>query len=214
MKTFTRRGFLAAAAAALAAPEIARGQALLPVRLLVLRRPAVMGSDNCNAPCIRGSIYDVSSEGLYSPDTWSIPLGQAPICDVIERPWANNAPNVSAIPAGTYAAHIREDATKAWMTNLNRRWRLQLDRVEGRSAIQFHYGKDEGWSQGCFIVGDHLVDAPALNDLSGPYCKVTNGEAAIERLRAAVLSPSVDNQTIEVAVSDRSSLFADFAQGC
>ena len=214
MSQMKRRRILTLGAAAVFAPFVATSQALPPIRLLVLRRPAVLGSDNCNAPCIRGSIYDVSFEGLFAPDDWSIPLGLAPICDVIERPWASNAPNVSAIPAGTYTARIREDATKAWMTNLNRRWRLQLDRVEGRSAIQFHYGNDERWSQGCFIVGDHLVDTPALNDLSGPYCDLRNGEAAIERLRGVVTSPSVDNQTIEVAVSDRSSLFANFAQGC
>ncbi|MCA3451371.1 MAG: hypothetical protein INF92_13600 [Rhodobacter sp.] len=214
MNQMTRRDFLALSCVTVFAPFVVTAQSLPPVRLLILRRPAVLGSDNCSAPCIRGSIYDVSFEGVFAPDTWSIPFGQVPICDVIERPWANNAPNVSAIPAGTYTAHVRDDATKTWMTNLNRRWRLQIDSVQSRSSIQFHYGKDEQWSQGCFIVGDHLVDAPSLNDLSGPYCKVSNGEAAIERLRAAVTLPSVDNRKIEIAVSSRGSLFADMTQGC
>ncbi len=33
-------------------------------------------------------------------------------------------------------------------------WRLELDNVPGgRSAIQFHFGRDAAWSKGCIIVG-------------------------------------------------------------
>ncbi|KIC09812.1 hypothetical protein RA19_13635 [Leisingera sp. ANG-M1] len=134
---------------------------------------------------------------------------------MIERPWAGNAPNVSAVPAGEYRAFVRDDASKSWMDTLDKRWRLELEAVPGgRTHIQFHYGKDEKWSEGCFIVGDHLVDVPTLNDLSGPYCKVENGESAIARLRAAVTSPMVDSSQIKIAVSNRDGLFADFVDGC
>ena len=214
MKRIGRRGFLSVAFGGLAAPAVTRAQALLPVRLLVLRYPAVIGSNNCVATCIRGSLYDVSTAGAIDPTQWSIPLGAEPICDVIERPWAGNAPNVSAIPAGEYNAFVRDDASKSWMTNEDRRWRIQLEGVQGRSAIQFHFGQDEQWSQGCFIVGDHLVADPSLSDLAGSYCSVSNGEAAIARLRSVVTDPGLDGSSIRVAVADRRGLFPDFTSGC
>jgi len=214
MKRIGRRGFLSVALGGLAAPAITRAQALLPVRLLVLRQPAVIGSSNCVASCIRGSLHDVSTAGAIDPAQWSIPFGVAPICDVIERPWAGNAPNISAIPAGEYKAFVREDATKSWMTNQNRRWRIQLEGVQGRSAIQFHFGQDELWSQGCFIVGDHLIADPSLNDLAGAYCSVGNGEAAIARLRSVVIASGLDGSDIRIAVADRRGLFPDFTSGC
>jgi Family of unknown function (DUF5675) len=37
-----------------------------------------------------------------------------PICCVLERPWKNNIPLISSIPAGDYAAFIREDGPKGW----------------------------------------------------------------------------------------------------
>lgn len=215
MQEISRRSFVLMGAALLSGPGRALAQALPPVRLLVLRNPAVIGTSNCVASCIRGSIYDVSNEGVFDPNLWTIPIGQEPICDVIERPWAGNAPNISSIPAGEYTAFVRDDATKSWMSNENRRWRLQLENVpEGRSAIQFHYGRDEKWSQGCFIVGDHIVDDPSLNDLAGPYCKVENGEAAVARLRETVQSSDVDSSTIRIAVADRKGLFPTFTSGC
>ena len=214
MTYLARRTFLSLAGSAFCIPQILGAQVLPPVRLMVVRRPAVLGATNCTAPCIRGSIYDVSNQGVFAPATWTVPLGQEPICDVIERPWLNNAPNISAIPAGAYDAFVRSDATKGWMTNENRAWRIQLRDVNERSAIQFHYGQDEKWSEGCFIVGDHIQSVPTLNDLDGAYCKVENGEAAVARLRAAVTSPSVDSSEIKIFVSDRESLFGNATQGC
>lgn len=214
MNRFSRRSFLSVAFGGLAVPTIIRAQALPPVRFLVIRHPAVIGSDNCVATCIRGSLFDVSTAGVIDPEQWSFPLGVDPICDVIERPWAGNAPNVSAIPAGVYEAFVRDDPTKNWMTNENRSWRIQLKGVEGRSAIQFHFGQDENWSQGCFIVGDHLVADPTLNDLAGAYCSVGNGEDAIAKIRSVVTDPGLDGSNITVAVADRRGLFPDFTGGC
>lgn len=152
--------------------------------------------------------------GHSTPDNWSIPSWKEPICDVIERPWANNLLNVSAIPAGQYTAFARSDATKSWMTNINRSYCLQLNGVRDRTAIQFHYGQDEAWSQGCFIVGDHIADNVTIGGLSGAYCSVENGENAIARLRATVEATDVDGSQIQIAVSDRETLFLNANQGC
>lgn len=216
MGSFNRRLFLKASTVVLFTPAISRAQSLPAVKLLVLRNPPAIGTNNCVATCIRGSIYDVShDQNFVDPALWSVLPGAQPICDVIERPWVDNKHNVSSIPSGTYTGFVRNDRSKKWMTNENRSWRIELNKVAGkRQNIQFHYGKDENWSQGCFIVGDHLVKDPTISDLSGAYCKLKNGESAISRLRKAVLSPYVNNDKISILVADRDGLFPVVRNGC
>jgi Family of unknown function (DUF5675) len=185
-------------------------QKLRPVRLVVVRRPPQIPSSSCTARCIRGRIYDVSDMGDQALDTTILPLlslRQA-VCDTIERPWANNQPNVSSIPAGVYGAQVRSDATKQWMTTLDRRWRLELVGVPHRSAIQFHYGQDEAWSQGCLILGQLLSDSGNVGEAA--YCQLTNGEAAVAALRGAVASAGADQTAITVGVCDDAGLFPNF----
>lgn len=199
-------GFAIAAATAMAP---ARAQSLRPARLLVARRRAPIPSSNCASPCIRGSIFDVSDiDGPIMPAA-IVASGRAAICDVVERPWANNTPSVSAIPKGVYAAHIRTDATKTWMrATPARAWRIELSGVSGgRSAIQFHYGLDERWSEGCFIVGERLAPGAA-------YCQLVRADAALATLRAHMEATGLYTQTIQVTVADTGDLFAGAATHC
>lgn len=186
-------------------------QALRPVRLLVLRQPASIPSSNCTAPCIRGAVYDVSDvTGVIMPAA-IYASGRLPICDVVERPWANNAPNVSAIPNGVYPARVRTDATKDWMRETpSRAWRVELSNVPGgRSAIQFHYGKDERWSEGCLIVGRHKGA-----DTLSAHCQLEDADGALGALKGAIETSGADDRRIEVHVADLNGLFATGPSGC
>lgn len=185
----------------------AKAQLLLPVRLIVLRQPGTI-SNQCVAPCIRGLLYDVSSLAGFDMENLVLPAIKAlpPICGVIERPFDDNKPDKSSIPRGVYSATIRDDATKKWMTTPDRRWRLELSGVPGgRSAIQFHFGKDVAWSTGCFIVGMPL-ESPKSFTREG-YCNVAQSEQTMAKLRDIVTSPANNLGDIKIAVSDDGDLF-------
>lgn len=213
MTNFDRRHLLMGAAAvglgALVVPT-AFAQVLRPVRLMLVRRPARIPSSACTARCIRGQLFDVSDAGNRALDDTILPLLRlrTPICDTIERPWRNNQPSVSSIPVGIYGASVRTDATKPWMTTLDRRWRLELSGVPHRSAIQFHYGQDEAWSEGCFILGQLLSPGGTIGDAA--YCQLTNGEVAVAALRAAVTDTGADATDIRVGVCDDTGLFPNY----
>ena len=209
----TRRSVLQSVASACAiglVPGTSNGQLLTPVKLLVVRKPAFSLSNVCVAPCIRGKIFDVSSMSTLDDmsDVFLGLLGNA-VCDVIERPWKDNLPTVSSIPPGAYSASVRDDATKDWMNSVNRRWRLELSGVPHRTNIQFHYGEDVGWSEGCFIVGD-LLQSDASTGILDTYCELSNAEAAIERLRGIVESNGGQQATVTIGVTDDYNLFPDF----
>lgn len=202
-----RRKFLIASIAG-AVPALVPAQQLLPVRLMVVRRMGLTPTNQCVAPCIRGSIYDVSdTSGVLDDTLLPVLKTRKPVCDVIERPWKDNKPYVSAIPKGTYAAYVRNDKKKPWMINENRQWRLELIGTEPkRSAIQFHYGLDVAWSEGCFIVGSLLQSGDEAG-VTARYCAVENGEAAVAALRAVVTATGRDPKKISVGVVDDSGLF-------
>jgi hypothetical protein len=61
----------------------------------------------------------------------------------LERPWLNNQPNVSCIPAGIY---------KFKRDNCGRfQWFKVLD-VPGRTHIEFHEGHKPTHSEGCILI--------------------------------------------------------------
>ncbi|KTE30409.1 MULTISPECIES: DUF5675 family protein [unclassified Sphingopyxis] len=211
----SRRVIVVALAGVAVSPVAFAQPTLRPVRLLVVRRPANLPSSNCAAPCIRGSVYDVGDvQGPIAPAA-IFTSHRTPICDVIERPWAGNAPSISAVPKGVYAAKIRTDATKPWMeTTPSRAWRIEISGVPGgRSAIQFHYGTDVKWSEGCFIVG-RLLDASTGGGIGANYCKVEGADDALAALRSAIEGPGNDRTRIEVTVADSTDLFGSGATTC
>lgn len=65
----------------------------------------------------------------------------------LELPYIDNHPNVSAIPLGTYAAHISD--------SVSRETRIQLDSVDDRTAIQIHRGNSPSDSRGCMLIGKY-----------------------------------------------------------
>lgn len=202
----TRRLILATAVATIA-PIPLMAQILKPVRLLVVRRMGLSPANQCVAPCIRGSIYDISDQaGALDQTILPLLISRKPVCDVIERPWKDNASNISSIPKGIYTAHVRNDRTKTWMNNEDRAWRIELGGVSRRTAIQFHYGEDVAWSQGCFILGT-LLQAGDAAGITNRYCKVENGEAAVAALRAAVNGTGLNPKSITIGVVDDANLF-------
>jgi len=81
-----------------------------------------------------------------------------PFALTAERPWLNNAVNVSCIPAGTYNCK-RVQSHKFGDT-------FEVEGVEGRTHILFHKGNIPMQdSHGCILVGetfDYLHGKPAV----------------------------------------------------
>lgn len=67
-------------------------------------------------------------------------------CYTLERPWKNNAPNVSCIPKGTYICK--------WTFSLRfLRYTYEVTKVAHRSGIRIHYGNFFSDYQGCIGLG-------------------------------------------------------------
>lgn len=81
----------------------------------------------------------------------------------LERPWQNNATDMSSIPKGTYKGTLRYDKKDAW--------RIELKDVPGRPGVQIHVGNQTQDSTGCILVGMSLVDGKMchLFDSTGAY---------------------------------------------
>ena len=69
----------------------------------------------------------------------------------LERPWLDNAPNISCIPDGDYEVHRDKHGRHTWFRVLD---------VKGRTAIEIHEGYKVEHSQGCI-----LLDLIELQDL-------------------------------------------------
>lgn len=69
-----------------------------------------------------------------------------PFAVTCERPWANNTPQISAIPWGTYLCK-RVVSPKFGVT-------FEITGVPGRSAILFHKGNTIDDSRGCVLIGE------------------------------------------------------------
>lgn len=69
-------------------------------------------------------------------------------CYTLERPWSENAKNLSAIPDGEYRGLIRYDHDD--------HWRIELEGVLDRSNVQIHIGNNVDDSAGCILIGMEL----------------------------------------------------------
>jgi hypothetical protein len=73
-------------------------------------------------------------------------------CFTVERPWVNNLPNVSCIPAGAYRTklqdHVKEDGTSYKA--------LELLNVIDRDNIEIHIANTMDDLKGCIGVGSEL----------------------------------------------------------
>jgi uncharacterized protein DUF5675 len=68
----------------------------------------------------------------------------------LERPWRENEPDVSCIPAGTYTC-MRYHSEKYKNT-------FEITGVPGRTKILFHRGNEIPDTLGCVLVGEKYVD--------------------------------------------------------
>lgn len=83
-------------------------------------------------------------------------LDDIPYFYTVERPWLNNAPNISCIPAASYP--VKWVITE---TSGNRNGRgLGVENVEHRSLIRIHVANTASEVQGCIGVGMERVDFP------------------------------------------------------
>jgi hypothetical protein len=99
------------------------------------------------------------------------------------------------VPVSIYDLQVRVDKTKAWMAKENRWWRLEFVKVEKRTAIQFHYGKDYKWSEGCIILtGNSKGDVLCKEGTNSP-------EEAVATLRRYVIEGSDSNTKIRVRIA-------------
>lgn len=85
--------------------------------------------------------------GIETTGKWLDDLG-AILCYTIERPWLNNANEVSCIPAGRYRCTRFTSPTKGdvWLVN----------DVIGRSMIEIHAANFARQLLGCIAVGDQI----------------------------------------------------------
>lgn len=84
----------------------------------------------------------------------------------LELPWKNNQQNVSSIPAGTYSGMLRYDKAD--------KWRIQLQGVPGRTAVQIHIGNYTRDIKGCVLIG-------SAADVTN--CTVTGSKTAYTKLK-------------------------------
>jgi hypothetical protein len=148
-----------------------------PVQYLLVRRGGL--SNQC-IRCIPGKLYGVPSTLDLATVSPNHPLLQL-VADTIELGYEDNNQDVSSIPLGTYPAFVRQDAAKKWMWStgelgkgtviLDRAWRIELQKTGPRSFIQFHYGQDVSWSNGCVMIGKQS------NNQCRDDCKFTDSPA-------------------------------------
>jgi hypothetical protein len=85
---------------------------------------------------------------------------------ILELPWKDNVPLISAIPVGTYDGILRYDHPD--------KWRIELTNVPGRSNVQIHTGNTPDDSEGCILVG---------MEISNDLCSVSDSKKAYEALK-------------------------------
>lgn len=90
------------------------------------------------------------------------------LCYTLELPWKDNQGMLSCIPPGTYTGILRYDKTD--------RWRIQLEEVPGRTAVQIHMGNYTSQTLGCVLVG---------SDAKTNDCSVFNSSIAYSKLKKA-----------------------------
>lgn len=74
--------------------------------------------------------------------------GGRPLCLTLERPWLDNRPDVSSIPAGLYTCR-RTLSPRFGET-------FEVTGVPGRTVILFHKGNTIADSSGCVLLGERF----------------------------------------------------------
>jgi len=74
----------------------------------------------------------------------------------LERPWADNKPNVSCIPTGRYNVRMR------YSLRFKRKL-YEVEGVKGRSDILIHPGNTVEDTSGCILLGEKRESTSVLN---------------------------------------------------
>lgn len=90
-----------------------------------------------------GELFENHEKGLFA------------CCVTLERPWLNNASNISCIPEGSYI--VKRDKT-------GRHQYYAVQNVAKRSAIEFHSGVLPQHSAGCILLGEGHTPEFNLNN--------------------------------------------------
>lgn len=109
-------------------------------------------------------------ERMYLPDRTIGVLRNCDTCShekrlrlmTLEPPWRDNMVNVSCIPEGAYLC-VRDKHGK-WQA-------YRVQDVWGRTAIEFHEGRDVVNTDGCILLGESLS---SINKLIGSSGAVTS----------------------------------------
>lgn len=136
------------------------------VRLLAVVAGVLLARPALSQPVLDITIVRTSENGRST--TGELFVDGRFVAHTLELPWRNNQSYISAIPAGSYSAHLRFDKPDGW--------RLQLDNVPGRSGVQLHVGNYPSQIEGCVLVGLAVVNAENRLEAS---------VEAYDRLRAA-----------------------------
>ncbi len=102
-------------------------------------------------------------------------VGNDPLCHTLERPWDDNKPRLSCVPAGLY------DCVRHNGSHFQNVW--ELCGVPGREAILIHPGNSIRDTEGCILVGQECYQNNLLRS-----------RAAIDDLRAKL----PDSFTLEI----------------
>jgi hypothetical protein len=116
--------------------------------------------------CLPGTMY------VANANTPLTGAGDVQIGATMELPWRFNQKEISAIPAGSYSGHVRQDGDKGW--------RIELDEVKGRQNVEVHLGNWPKDSIGCILLG--------LGS-TRKGCFVSNSGDAMKKLRDLYASP-------------------------
>jgi hypothetical protein len=82
------------------------------------------------------------------------------LCLTLEKPWLENAHNVSCIPPGTYAAFRRSSPKRGYDV-------FELAHVPGRSNIELHIGNLPRDSEGCILLGSNFGTVDGQRGITG-----------------------------------------------
>ena len=123
-------------------------------------------------------IIDLARNYL-SNKTVGVLLGDNIDFKTLERPWLDNAVNVSCIPEGVY--HVKRDKT-------GRHKFYAVQGVEGRTNIEFHEGNIVEHSAGCILVGmsfDEKYNLVSSSDAMALMLDIIGDDDFILNIRAA-----------------------------
>lgn len=111
--------------------------------------------------------------------------GDIPFALTLERPWLDNQPNVSCIPAGKYECQ-RVDSPHFGNT-------FQVMNVPGRSHILFHKGNVATDSEGCILIGE------SFNPVLGKPGITRSGDGFAEFLSILRMTDRFPLEIVEVS---------------